>query len=95
MENVLYSSEGKAGDSVPLDRHSDLRVKVIIGSTREKRYGDKPAHWISEVVRKEPGVKCEILDLRDFPMPFFDEPLSPLRLNGKYSNEVVKRWAPK
>ena len=70
-----------------------LKVKVIIGSTRRKRYADKPANWIAGEIGKLPSVEVEILDLRDFPMPFYDEDVSALRLNGNYSNEVVKRWS--
>jgi NAD(P)H-dependent FMN reductase len=34
-----------------------------------------------------------LLDLRDFPMPFFDEALPPAMPGRKpYENEVVKRW---
>ena len=44
-----------------------LSVKVILGSTREGRFGDKPAHWIVEEARQKPGVDVELLDLRDYP----------------------------
>jgi NAD(P)H-dependent FMN reductase len=75
--------------------NSELKVKVIIGSTRENRFADKPAHWIFEEVKKEAGVEAEILDLRDYPMPFFEESVSPSRLNGNYANEKVRKWAAK
>ena len=75
--------------------NSELKIKVIIGSTRENRFSDKPAHWIFEEVKKEAGVRAEILDLRDYPMPFFEESVSPSRLNGNYSNETVRKWAAK
>ena len=37
--------------------------------------------------------KRKLLDLRDFPMPFFDQALTPA-MPGRppYENEVVKRW---
>ena len=35
----------------------------------------------------------ELVDLRDYPMPFFDEPKSPLREPAK--NEVARKWAKK
>jgi NAD(P)H-dependent FMN reductase len=43
--------------------------------------------------RKCEGVTFELLDLRDYPMPFFDEPKSPLREPSQ--NEVAQRWARK
>jgi len=76
-------------DSRPID------IKIILGSTRRNRFGDKPANWIYEETKKKPGVVAELLDLRDYPMPFFDEPMGPAMLNGNYSHESVKTWAAK
>jgi NAD(P)H-dependent FMN reductase len=72
---------------------SNLTVKVILGTTREGRFGDKPAHWILGEAAKLPGVEAELLDLRDFPLPFFDRPKSPGREGGVYPHPVVTRWA--
>ena len=69
------------------------RIKVILGSTRQKRFGDKPAYWICEEARALRDVEVECLDLRDYPMPFFDEPMSPMWGNGSYHNAAVQRWA--
>ncbi len=70
-----------------------IKIKVIIGSTRQNRFSEKPAHWIFEETRKREGVEAKLLDLRDYPMPFLDDPVPPSRSGGKYSNEVVQRWA--
>jgi NAD(P)H-dependent FMN reductase len=72
-----------------------LSIKVILGSTREGRFGDKPAHWILGEAALRPGVDAELLDLRDFPLPFFDRPTSPTREGGVYANPAVTRWAEK
>jgi NAD(P)H-dependent FMN reductase len=71
----------------------NVNVKVIIGTTRQQRFGDKPAHWICDEARAQPHVEVELLDLRDYPLPFFDEPASPMWQNGRYGNEAVQRWA--
>ena len=67
-------------------------ISVIVGSTRQGRFAEKPAHWILELVRKR-DVEARLLDLRDYPMPFFDEAITPAR-HGRapYTNEVVARW---
>jgi NAD(P)H-dependent FMN reductase len=70
-----------------------LSVKVILGSTREGRFGDKPAHWILGEAARQPGVEVELVDLRDHPLPFFDRPLSPVREKGVYPSPAVTRWA--
>ena len=70
-----------------------LSVKVILGSTRDGRFGDKPAHWILGEARQRPGVDVELLDLRDYPLPFYDRPTSPVREGGVYASPEVTRWA--
>jgi NAD(P)H-dependent FMN reductase len=72
-----------------------LSLKVILGSTREGRFGDKPAHWILGEAARLSGVSAELLDLRDFPLPFFDRPTSPIREGGVYPDPAVTRWAAK
>jgi NAD(P)H-dependent FMN reductase len=68
-------------------------ISVIVGSTREGRFSEKPARWILQHLKKRDGVDARFLDLRDFPMPFFDQPATPA-MPGRppYKNEVVQRW---
>jgi NAD(P)H-dependent FMN reductase len=70
-----------------------LQIGVILGSTRLGRFADKPAEWVMDLARKCEGVTVELLDLRDYPMPFFDQPKSPLREPSQ--NQVAQRWARK
>lgn len=68
-----------------------MNIKVIIGSTRKNRFGDKPAAWIAEEFKKQKDVEVEVLDLRDYTLPFFDEPISPAMSKEPFTNpEVVK-----
>jgi NAD(P)H-dependent FMN reductase len=68
-------------------------ISVIVGSTRQGRFSEKPAQWIFQHLRKRGTVDAQLLDLRDFPMPFFDQPLTPaMPGRAAYENEVVKRW---
>ena len=68
-------------------------ISVIVGSTRQGRFSEKPAKWILQHLKKRDGVDARLLDLRDFPMPFFDQPATPA-MPGRppYTNEVVQRW---
>jgi len=72
-----------------------LKLGIILGSTRPNRFGDKPAAWIAERAKKLPDFDVELLDLKDYPMPFFDEPAGPSHLNKQYTNDVVKKWSAK
>ena len=68
-------------------------ISVIVGSTREGRFSEKPARWILQHLQRRDGVDARLLDLRDFPMPFFDELLPPA-MPGRppYRNEIVQKW---
>ena len=70
-----------------------IKIKIILGTTRQRRFGDKPAHWISDEAKTQADVEVELLDLRDYPLPFFDEPASPMWSKGQYASEAVQRWA--
>jgi len=69
------------------------RVGIVLGSTREGRFGEKPAHWIHEIARQRTDLAFELIDLRDHPLPFFDEPMSPAWAPVK--SEAAQRWAAK
>lgn len=68
-------------------------ISVIVGSTRQGRFSEKPAQWILQHLKKRDGIEARLLDLRDFPMPFFDQALTPaMPGRAPYGHEVVKRW---
>jgi len=68
-------------------------ISVIAGSTREHRFSEKPAKWILQHLKTCEGVDARLLDLRDFPMPFFDQPETPaMPGRGPYKNHVVQKW---
>ena len=69
------------------------RIGIVIGSTREGRFGEKPAHWIHEIAKQRTDLDVELIDLRDHPLPFFNEPMSPAWAPVK--NEAAQRWADK
>jgi NAD(P)H-dependent FMN reductase len=70
---------------------SPLSIKVILGSTREGRFSEKPGNWIADVARAT-GASVEVLDLRDYPMPFFAEAVSPSYKSEQYKDEHVEAF---
>jgi hypothetical protein len=48
-------------------------IGIVLGSTREGRFGEKPAHWIHEIAKQRTDLAFELVDLRDHPLPFFNE----------------------
>ena len=69
---------------------SKLKIAVIISSTRPTRFGDKPAQWILDKANERPEIDAEIVDLRDYNLPFFDEMASNLWMPS--SGEAAVKW---
>jgi NAD(P)H-dependent FMN reductase len=69
------------------------KIAVIISTTRATRFGEKPAKWIYDIAAARADMSVELVDLREYPMPFFDEPASNAWVPSK--NEVALRWQKK
>lgn len=72
-----------------------IRLKIILGSTREGRLSEIPGRWIAQTAARRPETEVELLDLRDFPMPFFNEPALPSIKKEPYAEPAVARWTAK
>jgi NAD(P)H-dependent FMN reductase len=69
------------------------RIAIIIGTTRATRFGEKAAKWIHGVAAARTDMTFELIDLREYPMPFFDEVASNMWAPSK--NELAQRWQKK
>jgi len=68
-------------------------IGIVIGSTRQGRFSERAASWFHKIAVRHTDVSVEIADLRDYPMPFFDEPASPAWMPPK--DHVAERWVAK
>lgn len=48
-------------------------IAIIIGSTRDSRFADKPAAWMLKQAQARGDMTVELVDLRDFDLPLFNE----------------------
>lgn len=69
---------------------SKLKIAVILGSTRDSRFGAVPAQWILDLARQRPELDVELVDLKDFDLPLFNEAASNAWMPSQ-SPEAV-RW---
>jgi NAD(P)H-dependent FMN reductase len=69
------------------------KIAVIVGSTREGRVTDKLAKWVAVEAGKLADV--EVVDLIDYPLPFFAEPGSPRYTPDRVPTADVKKWLDK
>lgn len=68
-----------------------FRLHIVICSTRPGRLGPSVARWFYDFARQHSGFDTELVDLADFNLPVYDEPVHP-RMQ-QYEHEHTKRWS--
>jgi NAD(P)H-dependent FMN reductase len=66
------------------------KIAVIIGSTRDGRVSDKLANWVAKNAAQK--MQTEVVDLRDYPLPFFDEAAPPRYNPDRQPAPAVQAW---
>ncbi len=69
------------------------KIAVITGSTRQGRQSHILAKWVAKDLEGKADV--EVLDLRDYPMPFMDEEISPRYNPERKPDAETKKWLDK
>jgi len=72
---------------------SKPKIAIVVGSTRATRFADKPVEWFAKLAAQRDDLDFEIVDLRDYPLPFFDEVSSSLYAPSQ--SEVARAWQKK
>jgi len=71
-----------------------LSLKIIVGSTRPTRAADRVAPWVIDRAKAHGGFDVEVLDLRDWPLPPFQEHMGSIGdfADPTYSEPIVRKW---
>jgi NAD(P)H-dependent FMN reductase len=69
----------------------DLKIAIILGSTRPGRNGKAVADWVTAKAASRTAADYELVDLIDHPLPHIDEAIPPSV--GQYAGEHTKAWA--
>ncbi len=69
------------------------KIAIIISSVRAARVGGQAAEYLESIASKRDDLSFEILDLKDYPLPFFDEIASNAYVPS--TNEVAQKWQKK
>jgi NAD(P)H-dependent FMN reductase len=72
---------------------SNLKIAIILGSTRPGRNGKAVADWVAAKAKSRTAADYELVDLADYPMPHFHEALPPTM--GQSADEHAQAWAAK
>jgi NAD(P)H-dependent FMN reductase len=87
LEAARAVAQGKAG-ALPL-------LGIVVASVREGRFAETAAKWMYQVASQRFDVRVELVDLRDYAMPFFDSAIDPFDKKEPYPHESVERWTKK
>jgi NAD(P)H-dependent FMN reductase len=70
------------------------KLQVIVGSTRQNRAADRVVPWVLARARGHDAFEVEVLDLRDWPLPFFQEHMGTIGdfADPTYSDPIVRTW---
>lgn len=72
-----------------------MKVQVIVGTTRQGRVSDRVGKWVAETAKNIEGLEPEIVDLAEFPLPFFDEAIPPRYNPDRQPVAEVAAWTAK
>jgi NAD(P)H-dependent FMN reductase len=67
-------------------------LKIILGTTRHGRTSDKIGALLKGMIEQRTDVEVEVLDLRDFNLPFLNDEVAPAYRTA-ITDPVVQKWA--
>jgi NAD(P)H-dependent FMN reductase len=67
-------------------------IQIVVGSIREGRVGEPIAQWFAGHAAQRTDLTTELVDLREWDLPFLTQPVPPMR---GYRDEITQRWAAK
>lgn len=70
-----------------------IKIAIIVGSTRPGRKAGTVAEWVYGIAKKRSDAEFEIVDIKDYNLPFLHEPMPPS--TGQYSQPYTKAWSAK
>jgi NAD(P)H-dependent FMN reductase len=73
-----------------------MNIQIIVGSTRHGRGTHKVAAWVDKTAQNIEGdVDFEVVDLKDFDLPMFNESMPPQNNPNRELSDNVASWLEK
>ncbi len=72
-----------------------MKLKVILSSVRDGRQGEKVARWVMDELASDTQFESELLDLKNYQFPYFEDALPSSQLHMPYEPKLRQQWAEK
>lgn len=70
-----------------------MKLAIVIGSVRKQRVSDRLARWLQALAQaKASDHSWDLVDLKDFDLPMFDEPKPPMAGDRPELSDGVQRY---
>ncbi|OJF93744.1 NADPH-dependent FMN reductase [Alkalibacterium sp. f15] len=72
-----------------------VKIGVITGSTRDARVNKQVSEYILEKAKHVEGAEFELVDIKEYDLPMFNEAMPPAMANMNYDKDETTRWSEK
>ncbi len=85
---------GKSKVKIILGGMKMVKIGIITGSTRDSRVNIQVAEWVKSIADQRTDVEFELVDIKDYNLPKFNEPI-PAIMSQDYQAPEAKVWSEK
>ena len=73
-----------------------IKIQVILSTTRPERRSEQIGKWVMSELSKNKEVEAELIDLKEWNLPFFDEAKSMMSIKDEeISSDLIRDWGKK
>jgi NAD(P)H-dependent FMN reductase len=72
-----------------------VKIGIITGSTRDSRVNLNVAEWVKSIADQRTDAEYELVDIKDYNLPRFNESIPPIMSGGDYQTPEAKPWSKK
>jgi NAD(P)H-dependent FMN reductase len=67
-----------------------LRIAMVVASTRTARFADHIAAWVEESLETRGDLELDLIDVREVALPYYDLPSPPALAHRAYTNDAER-----
>ncbi|EMR06191.1 FMN-dependent NADPH-azoreductase [Bhargavaea cecembensis DSE10] len=71
-----------------------IKIGIITGSTRDSRVNRQVAEWVKSIADKRTDAEFELVDIKDYRLPSYNEPVPAIMSQG-YATPEARPWSEK